>query len=234
MPEILFVCTANQFRSPIAAACFVRKLQEKGIPGSWTVTSAGTWTRDGYSAHPAALREATRLGLDLSQHRSREVNAVILESADLVIVMEVGHREALVIEFPQSDGKVALLSELAGDVPVDVIDPFHSAFEDSTEVANVLSQYVDAAFEIILSKASANATGRKETLEPVLPVITTMKRHDYNLKWLIPILAGIVMIACSVFLWNGSVFGKDLPEKTRGGSACLRASRNPARPCGFR
>jgi protein-tyrosine phosphatase len=156
MPEILFVCTANQFRSPIAAACFARKLKENSIPGSWTVTSSGTWTRAGCSAHTAAIKEATRLGLDLSQHRSREVNAVILEDADLVVVMENSHREALAIEFPQVDRKVALLTELAGDVPVDVIDPFHSAFEDSAEVADALVQYVDSAFENILTKASAN------------------------------------------------------------------------------
>jgi len=160
MPEILFVCTANQFRSPIAAACFLQKLQEKGTPGNWVITSAGTWTRDGYPAHPSALKEAARLGLDISQHRSREVNASVMEAADLVVVMEHGHHEALSIEFPQVYGKVALLTELAGDVPVDLIDPFHSAFEDSAEVADALVQYVDAAFRNILAKASANYSGR--------------------------------------------------------------------------
>ncbi len=160
MPQILFVCTANQFRSPIAAACLVRKLQEDCIPANWTVTSTGTWTGDGYPAHPAAIIEAARLGLDLSRHRSREVNAVILEDADLVIVMENGHREALAIEFPQVDEKIILLSELAGDLPVDVLDPLHSAFEDSAKVANELIHYVDAAYENILAKASENYSKR--------------------------------------------------------------------------
>ena len=47
MPKVLFVCTANRFRSPLAAAIFKRFLLESQETGRWRVSSAGTWTRSG-------------------------------------------------------------------------------------------------------------------------------------------------------------------------------------------
>ena len=77
MPLILFVCTANRFRSPIAAACTEQKLQKADLANKWTVISAGTWTTEGIPAHPRAVMAAAALGLDLTAHRTREVKVLI-------------------------------------------------------------------------------------------------------------------------------------------------------------
>ena len=102
MPVILFVCTANRFRSPIAAAYTKRKLQTTDQSADWTVISAGTWTEPGLPAHDKALSAAHALGLDLNSHHTRVVSTAIMATADLIIVMEQGHKEALECEFPAS------------------------------------------------------------------------------------------------------------------------------------
>src|SRR3990172_3765794 len=111
MPSILFVCTANQFRSPIAAACFSKLITRENIRKRWRVESAGTWAGNGINAPAIALQVAGSLGLaGLEGHLSRRVDQELLAQFDLVIVMERGHKEALCIEFPSVCRRVYLLS----------------------------------------------------------------------------------------------------------------------------
>src|SRR5512139_172481 len=100
MPSVLFVCTANQFRSPLAAACFQRELDRASQASGWHVDSAGTWVVSGVPLSPAVLRTLRLLGVDLSAHRPQTVTADLLREQDLVLVMESGHRESLLIDFP--------------------------------------------------------------------------------------------------------------------------------------
>jgi protein-tyrosine-phosphatase len=120
---ILFVCTGNQIRSPLAAAIFKRHLFESGLQNGYRVESAGTWTLPGQSAAALARVTALRMGFNLEEHRSRLVEIGILSEARLVIVMEHGQKEALEVEFPRVRGKVHLLSQLAGAPPYDIPDP---------------------------------------------------------------------------------------------------------------
>ncbi|RPJ38045.1 MAG: low molecular weight phosphatase family protein, partial [Chloroflexi bacterium] len=74
MPSVLFVCMANRFRSPLAAAIFRKSLEEKGLAGSWQVGSAGTWATPGQPVIPSVLAAARELGLDLSGHRAARLD----------------------------------------------------------------------------------------------------------------------------------------------------------------
>ncbi len=148
MPSVLFVCTANQIRSPFAAALFRDKLAERGMDlRAWRVESAGTWTEPGFPAMPAAVDMARRWGLDLSQHRSRMVSWGLLRRFDLVLVMEQGQKEALQVEFPQIAERVALLSEMCGP-PFDIRDPIgrsRRTLEDAyTLIDDLLTRGLDA------------------------------------------------------------------------------------------
>lgn len=122
MPSVLFVCTANRFRSPFAAASFRRELASRKMGSGWRVSSAGTWTTNGLPATDSAVLAARRLGLDLAGHLSRPVNASILQASDLIIVMERGQREALCSEFPGCGHKVYLLSWAADGVDYSIPD----------------------------------------------------------------------------------------------------------------
>jgi protein-tyrosine phosphatase len=123
MTQILFICTANRYRSVIAAACFKDELVKRKQGSSWKVLSAGTWTTDGLPAMAEAIQRAKEIGLDIQEHRSLTITGGMLQDADLVLVMESGQKEALRIEFPSCREKILLLSEAAKGIPYDISDP---------------------------------------------------------------------------------------------------------------
>ncbi len=147
MPMILFVCTANRFRSPIAAASFRKELTTRKLAREWQVSSAGTWTTNGLSAAPEAIRGASKMGLDITGHTSRAISGLLMKEADLIIVMEQGQKEALCSEFPESAHKVHLFSEATSGVPYDIPDPNGSA--SGLEVPGEIDDLIHAGFDRI-------------------------------------------------------------------------------------
>jgi len=90
MHSVLLVCTANICRSPMAEALLRARLGEAAA--DWRIESAGTWALEGEGAAPRAIKVLKARGIDLSQHRSRVVDASLLNRARLVLVMEKGHK----------------------------------------------------------------------------------------------------------------------------------------------
>ena len=88
--RLLFVCTGNTCRSPLAAAIARSELAALG----WTcveVRSAGTSALDGLPASEGSLGAAERHGLDLSHHRTTLLTAEVVAWADLILAMGPGH-----------------------------------------------------------------------------------------------------------------------------------------------
>jgi protein-tyrosine phosphatase len=153
MPSILFVCTANQFRSPIATACLLKNIEKDHIEGEWIVQSAGTWTSDGHRAPEIALKVASQLGLDgLDNHRSRQINQKLLKDFDLIIVMEIGQKEAICSEFPFVCGRVYTLSEIVDGIAYDISDPAYFGIS-SSRVGHELFMLITKGKEKILQLA---------------------------------------------------------------------------------
>lgn len=86
--NLLFICTANQCRSPMAAAIARYELTLRAVPG--LVSSAG-FLDGGSPAAKAAERACAERGLDLSRHISQHVDEDMLGRADVVLTMEGGH-----------------------------------------------------------------------------------------------------------------------------------------------
>jgi protein-tyrosine-phosphatase len=158
MNSILFVCTANRYRSPLAVACFEAELIRRGQHQSWIVSSAGTWATDGYPPMPAAILEAKQLGLNIHQHQSRGITEDMLQESDLVVVMERGHKEALQVEFKAYRQKVVLLSEVAEGSSYDIPDPVTDP--RNTEVGSQICQLIQMGFEKICARAIENSQQR--------------------------------------------------------------------------
>lgn len=155
MPSILFVCTANQFRSPLAAACFSRLIEPEVNAKRWRVESAGTWAENGLRA-PAMTRQVAG-SLDLSgldRHLTRQVDREYLQGFDLVLVMESGQKEALCMEFPSVCQRVYLLSELVDGIPYDIPDPFGDSVTPA-EAGAILFDLLTRGKEKILKMAES-------------------------------------------------------------------------------
>ena len=84
--RVLFVCTGNTCRSPLAQAALVRALGDTAAKVA--VGSAGTAASDGAPASPPSRDVARRAGLDLEGHRSRRLTRDLLAAADLVLLMD--------------------------------------------------------------------------------------------------------------------------------------------------
>ena len=149
MPSVLFVCTGNQFRSPIAAAHFRQLLVSAGREDNWWVGSAGTWAIEGTPSPAEAIAAAARLGANLQEHRSRTVSRPLLTDSDLIVVMTSGQREGICLEFPETCSRVRLLAELSGGLPGDVPDP-PSAPLQIFEIMQDVCQLVERGFPTII------------------------------------------------------------------------------------
>jgi protein-tyrosine phosphatase len=128
---ILFVCTGNTCRSPLAEGiaksmiaerlgCPVEELPRRGL---W-VLSAGISAYGDSPAAPEAIAVANEMGVDLGAHRSRAINEELLGAADEVIAMTRGHAQALANRFPGVGPAPKLL---CGDEELD--DPIGSGLE---------------------------------------------------------------------------------------------------------
>ncbi|MFH2040858.1 MAG: hypothetical protein ABIJ65_15635 [Chloroflexota bacterium] len=152
MSSILFICTANRFRSILAETIFLDELTKRDLQSEWIVGSAGTWTENGLSPMPETLTTAQELGLKLSSLKSRLINAEMINKYSLILVMESGQKEALNLEFPNSLGRVHLLSEVTCGMAYDIPDPFMSE-EPAVGVAKDLYQLIRDGFEKICQLA---------------------------------------------------------------------------------
>lgn len=162
MPSVMFVCTANRYRSPIATAAFRRMLAQSGLTDQWTVGSAGTWTVPDLPPVSPAVLAARALDLDITNEKSTPISREELAKFNLILVMEASHREAILSEFPELDGRVYLLSEAATGVRYDIPDPMKSDTDDAETIAAEIVDLIRKGFQNIC-KLAGQAESRQKS-----------------------------------------------------------------------
>jgi protein-tyrosine phosphatase len=136
----------------MAAAMLRARLDEDEERRDWRVVSAGTWTSEGRPASAYAIAEMAQRGIDIRTHQSRSIDAELMASADLVLVMTRNHAEALSVAFPDQAHKVHMLSEMVGQT-YDISDPYGGTRLEYAYIAQELEQLIDGGYERIVSLA---------------------------------------------------------------------------------
>jgi protein-tyrosine phosphatase len=120
---LLFVCTGNTCRSPMAEVlcasmlarrlnCDLDELEDHGV----VVMSAGIAAMMGGRAATEAVETMTALGLDLSDHETQPLTEPLVRHADLIFTMTRCHREAILAEWPSAADRVLLLARDGSDI----------------------------------------------------------------------------------------------------------------------
>lgn len=114
--NVLVVCTGNICRSPYAEA--VIKNRTSGV----TVASAGLAALVDHEADATGRLVSSDRGIDLSQHRGKQVTRALVGQSDLILVMDDEHLDRLHKRYPEARGKAFKLAKLVGNK--NIVDPY--------------------------------------------------------------------------------------------------------------
>ncbi|HHU53762.1 MAG TPA: low molecular weight protein arginine phosphatase [Clostridiaceae bacterium] len=133
--HILFVCTGNTCRSPMAVAVF-NNLAEKENK-KWFAISAGLATESGLPVTFEAKQALAAAGINLEDHRSRQLDEKMMKEAQIVLTMTATQRDLLHIYHPNMAEKIFTIYEFVG-LEGDIKDPYGGSLEDYQETAEIL------------------------------------------------------------------------------------------------
>ncbi|MBQ4160600.1 MAG: low molecular weight protein arginine phosphatase [Clostridia bacterium] len=142
--NILFVCTGNTCRSPMAEGLLKALIQEDD---NILVLSGAISTAEGMPASENAIAVMEELDIDLREHISRNIDADVLNEADLVLTMTEGHREAILHYFGDDfEFKTQPLLDFVG-IGGDVSDPYGGSIETYRRCRDQLKEAVKLLYK---------------------------------------------------------------------------------------
>ena len=139
---VVFVCTGNTCRSPMAEhlfrhllaqrlKCTPEELEDRGV----LVFSAGVAAATGAPASPEAVETLRQRGMTLEGHEAQQINDQLVRHADLLLTMTQGHRHAVVEHWPEAASRTFLLCR-----DQDVADPIGGPLEAYRRCADQIQQ----------------------------------------------------------------------------------------------
>lgn len=120
--NILFVCTGNTCRSPMAEGILRTVAFEKGI--EIKIKSAGIFADMGSPASINAISSVGDIGVDIRNHLSQAVTEEIVDESDLILTMTISHKDILMSNYPDKRYKIFSLNQYAFGKDRDIKDPY--------------------------------------------------------------------------------------------------------------
>jgi protein-tyrosine-phosphatase/tRNA A37 threonylcarbamoyladenosine synthetase subunit TsaC/SUA5/YrdC len=142
---VLFVCTGNTCRSPMAQALMTRKIEEKFSKQFGTrdlpifAMSAGVAAYGGDPASPGAQQAIKKYRSHLDKHQSCQLTLELVDQADLILTMGSRHKHVIISQWPAASGKVQMISPDGSEIA----DPFGGPIEIYARCAEQLDQCTD-------------------------------------------------------------------------------------------
>ena len=123
--KVLFVCTANVCRSPMAERLFARAVDEANLSKKIHSYSAGLSAMDGDNASQNSIDACEELGIDLTDHRSTGLSRTSLQEASAIFCMTESHRALINMYFELPEGyPIFLMREFVEDESKELPDPY--------------------------------------------------------------------------------------------------------------
>lgn len=151
MTRIIFICTGNTCRSPMAHYYAQSVINKRFNPENYYIESAGINAYKGVGATKNAIDVMEQYNIDISNHRSNTLENSLIENADYIIGMTQLHKNILMQIYPNLKNKIFTLKEVACNTRdgYDIDDPWGYGIEVYSEIAKQIIENVDKFLERI-------------------------------------------------------------------------------------
>src|SRR5688500_2260390 len=161
MKTILFVCTGNVCRSPMAEGLFRHAVRGKG---DYRVVSAGVGAIDGQPPSAHAVRALKELNIDISRQRSRMLTGELVQQADYIFGMTHGHVDAITLLYSHAADNTFVLREFDDTLDTfekDNADPIGGSYEVYLNVRDQIEQGITTMLNFLDQSEAASLSSAK-------------------------------------------------------------------------